>query len=486
MVLKGTLVAVIGIGGRGELSLTKDDLAHVRSVADRVAVALSAAEREKQLYRQAHYDPLTGLPNRLYMEDRLAREISHAHRDGRQLALLFIDLDRFKDVNDILGHLAGDGLLRSVGARLQGCVRETDTVARLGGDEFVVILSNTTPHGAQIAASNVIRTLAEPVMVEGRETFMSCSIGVTLYPDDGVTVNELLRKADTAMYRAKQTGRGRYVFFEERMNTEALERAALEHDLRRALDRDEFVMHFQPQLDLCSGDVVGAEMLVRWAHPTRGLLAPDRFIPVAESAGLIERLGEQLLRQACAQFGRWRTGGLSLGRLAVNASGRQFRQPGFAATVGEALAAASIPASCLELEITESLVLEDAPEVVANFQRLEQMGVRLAIDDFGVGYSSLAYLKCLPIHTIKIDRTFIHDVPASEDASTLVNTILAMARLLKKDVVAEGVETAEHIAFLLANGCHVAQGFGISRPLPAEEFERFVRQSARACDESTR
>ncbi len=476
VILKGTLVAVVGIGYRGVPVLAGDDRVHIGNVADRVAVAVLAAERERQLYQQAHYDLLTGLPNRLYVEDRLAQDIAHAQRDHQRLALLFIDLDRFKDVNDTLGHASGDDLLRQVAVRLQGCVRASDTVARLGGDEFTIVLTNIgSPRGAQMVAENVIRVLSEPIALEGRDTFVSCSIGVTVYPDDGGNSEELLRKADTAMYRAKQTGRGRYVFFEERMNIEALDRVALEQDLRRALARDEFVLHFQPQVNLRSGAVVGAEMLVRWAHPSRGLLAPDQFISIAENAGLIESIGEHLLRKACAQHSRWRGEGLALKRLAVNVSTRQLRQANFWELVQTVLVAADMPASSLELEITENLLLEDAPEVVANMARLEGMGVKVAIDDFGTGYSSLAYLKRLPIHVVKIDRVFMRDAPGSDDAATIVKTIVAMAQSLRKEVIAEGVESNEQISFLLAIGCHHGQGFAISPPLLAEEFAAYLR-----------
>jgi EAL domain-containing protein (putative c-di-GMP-specific phosphodiesterase class I) len=277
------------------------------------------------------------------------------------------------------------------------------------------------------------------------------------------------------MYRAKQTGRGRYVFFEERMNIEALDRVAIEQDLRRALARDEFVLHFQPQVDLRSGAVVGAEMLVRWAHPSRGLLAPDQFISIAENAGLIEGIGDHLLRKACAQYSRWRGEGLAFKRLAVNVSTRQLRQVNFWELVRAALTAADMAAANLELEITENLLLDDVPEVVANLARLESMGVRVAIDDFGTGYSSLAYLKRLPIHVVKIDRVFMRDAPATDDAATIVKTIVAMARSLRKEVVAEGVENNEQISFLLAIGCHEAQGFAISPPLPPPEFAAFLR-----------
>lgn len=481
VVLKGSVVGVIGLGYKRECSLSDEDRDHIRHVADRVAVALSAADREIQLFRQAHYDPLTTLPNRLYLEDRLKQEIAHAQRDGQRLALLFIDLDRFKDVNDILGHAAGDNLLRLVADRLRACVREGDTVARLGGDEFTMLLRDIdSARGAQVVAKKVIKAVSEPILINGRETFASCSIGVTVYPDDAQNGEELLRKADTAMYRAKQNGRRCYVFFEERMNVEALSRIALEQDLRRALQRDEFVLHFQPQVDLRSGAVVGAEVLVRWAHATRGLLTSNQFITVAENAGLIESIGEHLLRKACAQYGTWLREGIAPSRLAVNVSARQLRQRNFCDLVQSALAEADMPAAHLELEITESLLLADAPEVVANFSRLEALGVTLAIDDFGTGYSSLSYIKRLPVDAIKIDRTFIRDVPASDDACTLVNTVISMARSLRKEVIAEGVETDAQVQFLLESGCHIAQGFAISMPLDANDFAAYMRARQQA------
>lgn len=476
VVARGALIAVIGLGYRGKPAFFEDDRVHARNLADRVALALSAAEREERLYEQAHYDSLTGLPNRNNFKDRLVQDIVRAQREHRRLALLYIDLDRFKDVNDTLGHVAGDRLLQTMAVRLLACVRETDTVARLSGDEFVIVLSDVaSPRDAQSVAEKVIRDLSVSTSLEGREMFTSCSVGVALYPDDGLSGEELLRKADTAMYRAKQKGRGRFVFFEEQMNTEALERMALEQDLRRALERDELVMYFQPQVDLRSGAVVGAEMLLRWNHPIRGLLGPDQFIPVAEQTGIIDDLGERVLRWACAQYSRWHADGHAPGHLSVNVSSRQFRQINFWEIVRASLAAANMASSSLMLEVTESLLLEDSLEVTTNFNRLQGMGVRLAIDDFGMGYSSLAYLKRLPIHSVKIDRAFMHDVPASDDAGTIVSMIIAMAGLLKKEVIAEGVESEEHIAFLLGNGCHLAQGFGISQPLSAEDFNAYMR-----------
>jgi EAL domain-containing protein (putative c-di-GMP-specific phosphodiesterase class I) len=326
-----------------------------------------------------------------------------------------------------------------------------------------------------VVAENIMRVVSEPILLDGRETFASCSIGVALFPDDASSADELLRKADTAMYRAKQSGRRRSVFFEERMNLEAQERMTLEQDLHRALGRDEFRLYFQPQVDLRTGQVVAAELLVRWQHPTRGLVAPAHFIPIAENAGLIEPLGAWLLEAACREFGAWVRQGMAPERIAVNVSSRQFRQTNFADIVRRAIEAADIAPHRLELEITESLLLQDADEVAANFTRLQPMGVRLVIDDFGTGYSSLAYLKRFPIHAVKIDRGFIRDVPASDDAGTLVETIIAMAQALRRDVIAEGVETEAQIAFLRARRCFHIQGYHVSKPLPTEEFVRWMR-----------
>ncbi len=473
---KDRLVGIIMLGYAHAQAMPTEAHTHVRELANRLAVTLSAAEHEEQLYRQAHYDPLTELPNRLYLRDKLAQDLAQAQRLNRRVAVLFIDLDRFKDINDTFGHAAGDRLLQVMALRMRGCVRETDLVARLGGDEFTVILGNVAnPRDVQIVAENIMRLLSEPILLDGRETFVSCSIGVTLYPDDASTADELLRKADTAMYRAKQSGRRRYVFFEERMNIEALERMTLEQDLHRALGRDEFVTYYQPQVDLRTGQIVGAELLVRWQHPERGLLGPSQFVTIAENAGLIEQLGEHLLRRACSEFGAWIRQGVAPERIAVNVSSRQFRHTNLADAVRRALETADVAPHRLELEITESLLLQDADEVVANVGRLQAMGVRLVIDDFGTGYSSLAYLKRFPIHAVKIDRSFIRDVPASDDAGILVDTIIAMASALKREVVAEGVETEAQAAFLRARQCYYIQGYYVSRPLPTDEFLRFLR-----------
>jgi len=475
VILKGALVAVVAVGYRGATALSEDDRVHIGNVADRVAVALLAAERERQLYQQAHYDPLTGLPNRLYIEDRLAQDIAHSQREHQRLALLFIDLDRFKDINDTLGHASGDGLLRQVAARLQGCVRAADTVARLGGDEFTVVLTNIgSPRGAQMVAENVIRVLSEPIMLDGRETFASCSIGVTLYPDDGANSEELLRKADTAMYRAKQTGRGRYVFFEEQMNIEALDRVALEQDLRRALTRDEFVLHFQPQVDLRSRAVVGAEMLVRWAHPTRGLLTPDQFVAIAENAGLIESIGEHLLRKACAQHSRWRSEGIAPKRLAVNVSTRQFEGQHLTRAVDQALARSGLRPDCLELEITENVMLVMTDEVRSCLDALRARGVRLALDDFGTGYSSLSYLTRFPVSKIKLDQSFVRDVD-KRDGAAIARTVIALGHSLNMKVMAEGVETEYQLRFLREHACNEVQGYYFSRPMSAGAIQRLLR-----------
>lgn len=480
IISKERLFGIVMLGYAHADDMPTEARTHVCELANRLAVTLSAAEHEERLYRQAHYDALTELPNRYYLRDKLVQELAQASRLNRRTALLFVDLDRFKDINDTFGHAAGDRLLQAVAKRMRSCVRETDLVARLGGDEFTVVLGGVmNPRNVQIVAENIMRVLSEPILIEGRDTFVSCSIGVALYPNDASTADDLLRKADAAMYRAKQSGRRRYVFFEERMNVEALERMTLEQDLHRAVERDEFLTYFQPQVDLRTGQIIGAELLVRWQHPERGLIPPAQFISIAEDAGLIAPLGERLLQRGCNEFSAWIRQGMAPDRLAVNVSSIQFHQTDFADVVRRAIEAADIAPQRLELEITEGLLLQDADEVVANVTRLQALGVRLAIDDFGTGYSSLAYLKRFPIHVVKIDRSFIRDVPADDDAGTLVETIIAMASALKREVIAEGVETEAQVDFLRARKCFCIQGYYVSKPLPTEEFRRFLR-TARA------
>ena len=471
------LVAILSLGCRKKLLLTSDDSGYVRDLADRLAVALATADRDEKLYRQAHFDMLTHLPNRQLFEDRLEQHIIHAHRENQMVGLLYIDLDRFKNINDSLGHSVGDKLLQQTAERLKKCVREADTVARLGGDEFIIILSNITdPKDASGIAEHIINRVSEPYHINRHEVFITPSIGITLYPLDGTNTEGLLKNADAAMYRAKESGRGKYMFFEERMNLEDIERTRMEQDLRYALSRNEFELLYQPQVELETGKIIGAEALIRWNHPQRGNIEPSRFIPLAEDTGMIEAIGEWVLRSACRQYKAWQADGLFIDRLSVNVSSRQFMQRKFVDVVYKALTATGMSPERLELEITESLLMEDRIDTVYILDELHAMGVKLAIDDFGTGYSSLSYLKRLPVDALKIDQSFMKDVPKNDEAITITNSIIALAHALKMKVIAEGIETTEQLVLLLSQQCDSGQGFYFYPPLSADHFVTAVHE----------
>jgi len=475
--LEGRLAGLIVLGYQGEASGPSVDEARLlRDLGDRVAVALATAERDHALFRQANFDSLTGLPNRPHFMDLFAREIARAERHESSLALLFIDLDGFSQVNDELGHSAGDELLVHAADRLRSCLRKADVVARLGGDEFTVLIPDVRePGDLAIVAQHLIEVLSQPFTVSGTETYVAASVGTAIFPGDGASTDELLRNADTAMYRAKEQGRGTHVFFKAEMTQAARRRAELDRELRHALDEEQFVLYYQPQLDLASGRITGAEALVRWIHPTRGLVPPAHFIPVAEDTGLIERLGDWVLRDACAQFVRWQSEGLPLEHVSVNVSPRQFHRRGFAEAVANVLRSSGMPVERLLLEITESVLVDRTGAADATLAQLVRLGARLSLDDFGTGYSSLSYLQHLPVSAIKLDRSFIMGIVESEDARAIARSILAMVQALRKDVVAEGVETAEQLALLARWGCDSIQGYYIAKPLPAMEFEKLVR-----------
>ena len=476
--LQGRLAGMIVLGFQGESNApTEDEARLLRDLGDRIAVALATAERDHALFRQANFDSLTGLPNRPHFMDLFAREIARAERNETLLALLFIDLDGFSRVNDELGHSAGDELLIHAADRLRACLRKADVVARLGGDEFTVLAPDVRePGDVATLAQHLIEVLSQPFTVSGTQTFVAASVGTAVFPTDGTSTAELLRNADTAMYRAKEQGRGTHVFFKAEMTQAARRRAELDRELRRALDEEQFVLYYQPQLDLASRRITGAEALVRWVHPTRGLVPPGHFIPVAEDTGLIERLGDWVLRDACAQFVRWQAENLPLEHVSVNVSPRQFHRRGFAETVATVLRSSGMPAERLQLEITESVLVDRTGAADATLAQLVRLGPRLSLDDFGTGYSSLSYLQHLPVSEIKLDRSFILDIVGSEDARAIARSILAMVQALRKDVVAEGVETLEQLALLARWGCDAIQGYYIARPLPGKEFEQLVRE----------
>jgi diguanylate cyclase (GGDEF)-like protein len=437
------------------------------SLHEALAEVRMAEEKIKDL---AYHDPLTALPNRLVFTDRLALAVNQAQRQGSRLAVLFLDLDHFKVINDSLGHSLGDRLLQEVAARLTGCLRAGDTVARLGGDEFTLLLPGVQgPAEAERVASKVLDTLREPYRLEGRELFATASMGISLYPDDGEDADTLVRNADAAMYRAKEQGRDSYRLYAPRMNELATERLALESAFRRALANDELVLHYQPLVEIESGRLHGVEALLRWRHPERGLLWPSDFLAMAEASGLILPVGPWVLRTACAQAQAWHGQEMRELRMAVNVSARQFQQPDLAEHVRRALRETGLPAPCLELEITETNAMHNTEATLHTFAQLKALGVRISIDDFGIGYSSLGTLKRLPIDALKIDRSFIRDITTDPDNAAIVTAVIAMAHTLKLQVVAEGVDTEEQLAFLRGHGCDLMQGHLFGPAAPAEE-----------------
>lgn len=445
-------------------------------VSHYVSVFLDISEivrTRSDLAHLAHHDPLTDLPNRLLFRDRLQHALEHARREQRRLAVLFLDLDRFKNINDSLGHTAGDQLLVKVASRISGAVRREDTVARMGGDEFTILMEDLRQEeDASHLAQKLIEALAAPCRIDEREFFITCSIGISLYPRDGKDADTLLRNADAAMYRAKTQGRNAYEFYSEKLTQIALERVRLETELRQALARGQLALHYQPQVDLASGRLVGAEALLRWRHPELGEVPPDRFIPIAEETGLIVEIGAWVLLEACRQARAWLAEGLPIETVAVNMAGPQIQRSDFVATVKQALAETGLPARHLELEVTEGFIMGQAEASIGVLEALSRLGVRLSIDDFGTGYSSLAYLKRLPIDKLKVDRSFVRDLPTDEEGAAIAAAVIALGRSLGLTVIAEGVETAAQRDFLLRLRCDQAQGWYYGRPEPPDRFSR--------------
>ncbi len=430
---------------------------------------------EKRLQLLAHFDPLTQLPNRLLFRDRLERALIGADRRKSTVALMLLDLDRFKNINDTLGHGAGDNLLIQVSKRLNDSVRKGDTVARLGGDEFAVVLPDMS---SNIAAANVARkivqSMSKPFDIDGREVFVTTSIGITYYPLDGIQFDRLLQNADMALYRAKELGKNNFQFFCEEMNIKARDLSDLENALRGAIGRDEFVVYYQPRVNLRTGEIVSAEALLRWRRPGNGLVMPGEFISVAEETGAIVPIGYWVLENACAQMKQWHDMGLPRIGVAVNVSARQLHDNGLVDTIGRVLAKTGLNPSSLELELTESVAMQDAALTIEIFTELKKMGIRISIDDFGTGFSSLSYLKRFPIDMLKIDRSFVKDIANDPDDESIVKAIIAMAHSLKLGVVAEGVETKEQLRFLGLHHCEEWQGFFFSRPGPAEDMAQML------------
>ena len=433
----------------------------------------------EELEHQANHDALTGLANRSLLHDRIDQALVHAQRHGRLVMVAFVDLDDFKLINDSLGHSAGDRLLQIIAQRLQSCVRKGDTVARLGGDEFVLILSDQGVEDSQHGMmERVIAAVSEPCEIEGQELRVTCSIGISVYPHDATDAEALLRMADAAMYRAKDVGRNNFQFHTKELTARVSDRLTLDAGLRRALDRGELFLNYQPQYDLKSGRVIGMEALIRWTHPERGVMQPGTFIALAEDNGLIVPIGAWVIHSACLQNRALQDAGVAPIKVAVNLSVRQFRQKGLVKAIGSILADIGLDARYLELELTESTVMHSADEVIRTLWELEHMGVQLSVDDFGTGYSSLSYLKRFPVHRLKIDKSFVRDIGSDPDDTAIVQSIIALGHALKMKIVGEGVETPEQLAFLTASGCDEAQGYYFGRPMPFEDILALLKQGA--------
>ncbi|MEO7496359.1 MAG: EAL domain-containing protein [Massilia sp.] len=438
------------------------------------------AERKRvevKLDRLAHFDDVTQLHNRHYFNDRLESVIKRSQQFKERTVLMFIDLDDFKTVNDTLGHDIGDELLRLVSARLAETLRFGDVISRIGGDEFAIILENVSQTSvASLIAEKCLARIAQPFAISGHEIHVGASIGISVYPDDAANMHELLKYADTAMYYAKNNGKNSYRLFTSSMQEDAHKRFTIDNNLRRALERGEFILHYQPQLDLRSGVISGAEALIRWLHPDLGIINPADFIPIAEDTGVIVRIGEWVLREACRELRKWHAAGYRL-RMSINLSGRQLREADFVATVLAIVAETGVDPHWLELELTESMLMDASPLIVEKLHALRRAGIQLAIDDFGTGYSSMSYLKTFPVGTLKIDRSFVCDLPHNTQDAAITKAIIAMARSLRMDIVAEGIETAEQGEFLRANGCDKGQGYYYSKPLPASQVWDLLKRT---------
>ena len=436
----------------------------------------SARAMALEMTHSFEHDFLTGLPNRLLLNDRIGQAIALAPRHKKQVAVLFLDLDGFKHINDSLGHPVGDKLLQSIAKRLVGCVRSSDTVSRQGGDEFVVLLSEAEQwEDAVIVAQRMLKAVAQAHPVDNHDLHVTTSIGVSVYPDDGQDAETLIKNADTAMYQAKENGRQSYQFFKPAMNVRAVERQSIEESLRHALDNEEFVLHYQPKVNLRTGAITGAEALIRWNHPTRGVVSPAQFVPIAEDSGLIRPIGNWVLREACQQARIWIDAGLPPATMAVNVSATELSDETYVQHLFATLSRTRMEPKSLELELTESVLMKHAHSAAIILQALRRTGVQVALDDFGTGYSSLSYLRDFPIDSLKIDQSFVSEVTSVDEDTSIVTAVISMARSLGLRVVAEGVETLDQLEFLQAHACDEAQGYYFSRPVPAAEFAELLR-----------
>jgi diguanylate cyclase (GGDEF)-like protein/PAS domain S-box-containing protein len=478
----GLTVNCVLIRRDGFESTIEDSAAPIHDRAGRVIGAVivfhdvsAARAMSLQMTHSAQYDLVTNLPNRLLLNDRITQAIALARRQNRPIAVIFLDWDRFKYINDSLGHVTGDKLLQSVSRRLLTSVRASDTVSRQGGDEFVILLSEIThPDHAATSAKKILLSLNAPHSIGGQDLHIDGSIGISVYPADGEDSETLIKNADTAMYHAKESGRNNFQFFKAEMNLKAVERQSIESSLRRALEREEFLLHYQPKVNLDTREITGVEALIRWQHPQRGLVPPSQFVPIAEDCGLIVQIGRWVLREACRQARDWQDAGLPFKRVSVNVSAAEFRAKTFLVGVSATLRETGLDARYLDLELTEGVLMEDAESTASVLQELKTMGVRLAVDDFGTGYSSLSYLRRFPIDVLKIDKSFVHQISGDPNDSAIVSAIIDMGKNLKQRVIAEGIETQEQLAFLQAQHCEEGQGYLFSRPVAAAQFAKLL------------
>ncbi len=446
----------------------------IRNITEDLSTEAQLREHRERLYHLVHHDALTNLPNRMLLQDRLSRMTMKAKRNKTYVAILFLDLDRFKKINETLGHDIGDQLLLEVGKRLENCVRKSDTVARLGGDEFGILLDDLRDvKFVAVVARKILQALSKPILIKDYELYATSSIGISLYPEDGEDEDVLLRCADTALYRAKDAGKNNYQYYTPDMNTRAFEFLLLESGLRKALDNEELVVFYQPLLDLKNKKLIGMEALLRWRHPEKGMISPGDFIPLAEETGLIEPIGEWVLRAACTQNKQWQDEGYPPVKVSVNMSGRQFAKKNIAEMIGNILEETGLNPEYLGIEITESVIMQDVKSTISKLKQLQDMGITLSIDDFGTGYSSLSYLKLFPIDNLKIDRSFVFNITSDSTDAAIAASVILLAHSMDLKVVAEGVETEEQLEVLHEQGCDYVQGFLFSKPLAAEEFVPF-------------